>query len=52
MPVAIDTRVLIAAEKRGAGLRPLLPVGETEFDFDRLKDRIELLRPLENQTPT
>ena len=23
-----------------------------DSDFDRLKDRIELLRPLENQTPT
>lgn len=31
MPVAIDTSVLIAAEKQGAGLSPLLPIGEAEF---------------------
>lgn len=63
MPVAIDTSILIAAEKQGGGLKPLLPVEETVFvlargdkllvvdsDFDRLKDRIKLLRPFENSS--
>jgi predicted nucleic acid-binding protein len=31
MPVAIDTSVLITAEKQGAGLDGLLPAGETDF---------------------
>ena len=31
MPVAIDTSILISAEKQGAGLSPILPAGETEF---------------------
>ena len=31
MPVAIDTSVLVAAEKQGRGLTPLLPSDETAF---------------------
>jgi len=31
MPVAIDTSVLVTAEKQGGGLKPLLPADETAF---------------------
>ena len=51
MPVAIDTSVLITAEKEGDFER-LLPEDENEpldSDYDRLKHRLQILRPTERR---
>jgi hypothetical protein len=44
MPVAIDTSVLISAERQD-GLERGDKLLVLDSDFDRLKDRIQLLNP-------